>query len=118
MAVGEKGTVTIAVTVSQSAIDGTIENIGIVESDLADPDFSNNADDASVVLVAIEPPTTTVPPAVPETVAPAVPPSVLPRTGSNSTMRSLQLAAAIVLLGGIIVAATRRRTNDGRPENA
>ena len=101
MAVGEKGTVTITVSVPASAVDGTIQNVGTVQSNLPDPNLSNNSDDASVVVVAAQAPTTTLPPVV------------LPPTGSNSTMRGLQLAAIAVLLGGLAVLGTRRR----RPEH-
>ncbi len=97
MAVGEKGTVTINVSVPASAPDGSIQNIGTVESNLPDPDLTNNSDDASVDIVAQQAPTTTLPPVV------------LPPTGSNSTKAGLQLAAIAVLLGGVALLVTRRR---------
>ncbi|HTH04232.1 MAG TPA: hypothetical protein VL916_00110, partial [Ilumatobacteraceae bacterium] len=100
MAVGEKGTVTINVSVPASAASGSIQNIGTVVSDLPDPVLTNNSDDASVDIVAQQAPTTTLPPVV------------LPPTGSNSTKLGLQMAAIAILLGGVALLVTRRRRTE------
>jgi uncharacterized repeat protein (TIGR01451 family) len=97
MAVGEKGQITIAVSVPASAASGTVVNVGTVEAITPDPNLSNNSDDAQVVVVAQAPPTTTLPPVV------------LPPTGSNSTTPITQAAFALLLLGGFVTLISRRR---------
>jgi uncharacterized repeat protein (TIGR01451 family) len=101
MAVGASGTITIAVTVNGSAVDGPITNVGTVESSTPDPDLTNNSDDATVdVVVPLPPP-------------PEPPPVTLPRTGSDATSSMVRSALALVLLGALAVIATRRRRGDG-----
>lgn len=100
MAVGASGTITIAVTVNGTAVNGPITNVGTVESSTPDPDLTNNSDDATVEVVIIVPPTT-------------LPPVILPPTGSDSTSPLVRSALALVLLGGVVLLITRRRRGDG-----
>lgn len=101
MAVGASGTITIAVTVNGTAVDGAIVNVGTVESSTPDPDLTNNSDDASVdVVIPLPPP-------------PEPPPVTLPATGSDGTGPLVRAALWLVLLGGAVVLITRRRRSDG-----
>ena len=97
MAVGEKGQITIAVSVPATAASGTVVNVGTVEARTPDPDLTNNSDDASVVVVAQAAPTTTLPPVV------------LPPTGSSSTSPLIRGAFVLVLIGGVVTLLSRRR---------
>ncbi|MDJ0767879.1 MAG: SdrD B-like domain-containing protein [Ilumatobacter sp.] len=99
MAAGATGTVTIAVTVPEDALDGTIENVATVESDTDDPDLTNNSEDESVVLVAQVPPPTVAPP----------PPVTLPQTGSSGTADLIRSAFLLALVGAGLVVVVRRR---------
>ena len=98
MPVGASGTVTISVSLPDSAEAGTIENVGNVESNVPDPNLSNNSDDASVDVVAQRPPVTQAPP-----------PVTLPPTGSNSTSPLIQLGLLLLAAGALGVLTARRR---------
>ncbi|MEO6571857.1 MAG: LPXTG cell wall anchor domain-containing protein, partial [Ilumatobacteraceae bacterium] len=97
--VGASGQVIVAVTVASDATAGVVANVGTVRSATADPDLSNNSDDASVEVVVQSPPSV------------AVPVGTLPKTGSDSAMGILRLASWLVLLGAGVLVAGRRRRN-------
>jgi LPXTG-motif cell wall-anchored protein len=97
MAVGETGSISIAVTVPAAAASGTVTNIGSVTATTPDNNPSNNSDDAAVTIVAQAPP------------LPPPPPVVLPPTGSNSTTPVTWAAISLVLLGGLVMLISRRR---------
>ena len=82
------------------AVDGTIVNVGTVVADTPDQDLSNNSDDASVIVVAQIPPSTTLPPVT------------LPRTGSDVTGGLGSGAFVLILLGAGIMLIARRRQED------
>ncbi len=100
MNVGATDKVKISVTVPASAPDGTVDNVGTVESNTPDPDLTNNSDDASVDVVAQAAPTTTLPPVT------------LPKTGSDATGSIVQAAFLLLLPGGVTVLDTRRRDEE------
>ena len=100
LAVGESGTVTITVSVPLTAPGGDVVNVGTVESATPDPDLSNNSDEASVTVVAIAPPTTTLPPVT------------LPPTGSNGTDPLTKAGIVFLVLGAGFILITRRRRDD------
>ena len=98
MPVGGAGSITISVSLPDSAIAGPIENVGTVESNVPDPDLSNNSDDAVVDVVSQEPPVTQAPP-----------PVTLPPTGSNGTSPMIQIGLLLLAVGAIGVVGARRR---------
>ncbi len=98
MPVGGAGSITISVSLPDSAIAGPIENVGTVESNVPDPDLSNNSDDAAVDVVSQEPPVTQAPP-----------PVTLPPTGSNGTSPMIQIGLLLLAVGAIGVVGARRR---------
>ncbi|HZB42454.1 MAG TPA: LPXTG cell wall anchor domain-containing protein, partial [Ilumatobacter sp.] len=97
MAVGETGSISIAVTVPAVAASGSVVNIGSVTATTPDNNASNNSDDASVTIVAQAPP------------PPTPPPVILPPTGSNSTTPVTWAAISLVLIGGMVMLVSRRR---------
>jgi uncharacterized repeat protein (TIGR01451 family)/LPXTG-motif cell wall-anchored protein len=97
MAVGEKGSISIAVTVPTAAAGGDVTNVGSVTASQPDPVPTNNSDDASVTIVAQAPP------------PPTPPPVILPPTGSNSTTPVTWAAISLVLMGGAVLLVSRRR---------
>ncbi|MEO6651372.1 MAG: hypothetical protein ABIP17_01785 [Ilumatobacteraceae bacterium] len=92
LAVGASGSITISVTTLASAGGGDVLNVATVAATTPDPNLTNNTSTATVVIVAQAPPDVT-----------------LPRTGSDVTKSVTQSAVLLVMLGGTIVLATRRR---------
>jgi len=96
VAVGETGSITIAVSTPVDAAAGTIVNTGTVQATTPDPDLTNNASSASVTIpvVIVEPP---------------VPPQ-LPATGSDHVGDIVRAAMAMMAVGFVVLMLGRRRS--------
>jgi uncharacterized repeat protein (TIGR01451 family) len=92
IAVGAAFTITVTATVQGSAPAGVTTNIGHVTGTDPDPNPDNNTDDAAVTVVQ----------------AAILPPIELPATGGNP-VPGVQLALAMIGLGGIVLLVARRR---------
>ncbi|MCB0966966.1 MAG: DUF11 domain-containing protein [Ilumatobacter sp.] len=98
MPVGASGTITVSVSLPDSAAAGAIENVANVTSNVPDPNLDNNSDDAVVDVVAQQPPVTQAPP-----------PVTLPPTGSNGTSPMLKIGLLLLAIGAVGVLGARRR---------
>ncbi|HEX2383692.1 MAG TPA: DUF11 domain-containing protein, partial [Acidimicrobiales bacterium] len=90
MAPAETATVSVVATVGETAAPGSIDNVASVESSTTETTLSNNSDDASITVLAVE-------------VTP------LPRTGAY-VRDQLWLSALLLVIGGGILFLARRRT--------
>ncbi|MDA0184668.1 DUF11 domain-containing protein [Solirubrobacter phytolaccae] len=123
MEVGGERTITIRTRVALGTAGRTLPNFAAVSPDAAEPDFTDNTANASVLVIAAPPPETPDPTAVPQpgTPAPAAPPPVTVETTCRSQRtfairlrerRGRVVRSARVLVNGRRVATFRRA--DGR----
>jgi uncharacterized repeat protein (TIGR01451 family) len=99
VAVGETGTITIAVSTPVDAPAGAVVNTGTIQATTPDPNLTNNSSSASVNI--------------PAAIVLAPPPPQLPATGSDHVADVVRAALALMAVGFVVLLLGRRRAAAG-----